>query len=435
MISTTSVGLAPIVPKLLVLYPSANRVCGVGTWLDSLIPGLEVRGWDVAIGLAWGRKFNTPAYVEQTHPAFRTYWMDGRTGTSAGRALAIAKAIRQIQPDIVLVTLLDDIFHALRYIPETSCKARFVVANHGNAPEHLARLIEQITQLDLVATVNRASFELLKARVPATLHGRLAYIPNCVSLPTRPRSQDSSVITIGYVGRLGDDKRFLDVVEFLKYLPVSLRYKLLIAGEGPHEEAARSLEAEGNGRVQYLGFIPKFRLYKEVYPQLDILISFSPSEGWPLGIAEGMACGAIPVVSEYCGIHAERVIQHQQTGLIFPVGRPDLAAHWVSFLARNPEARIAIRTNATSLMLREFTPDKFAARWSDLLTDCLQRPTVIRAPRASLALRLRKRTVEAIRRRIHWYVPHSTARAEWPQFNTADTGLLSAIANQIAEIR
>ncbi len=80
-----------------------------------------------------------------------------------------------------------------------------------------------------------------------------------------------------------------------------------------------------------------------------------------MSIAEAMVHGAVPVSSEYTGIHVENVIRPNETGVLFPVGRPDMAAdrivEWIEILrdlrhCRAPPSRRS----------------PFGIRWSSLVT-------------------------------------------------------------------
>jgi glycosyltransferase involved in cell wall biosynthesis len=421
-----------IMPRLLVLYASNSAVCGVGTWLDMLSTSLSDRGWDVTVGLAWGRTFHRPVDVEQARPGLTTIRMDGRGGTSHDRIRAVRKAIRQVNPDIVLVTLLDDGLAAVQLEKAAGRRLRAGVALHGNAPNHLAACLEHASALDFVTCVNRSCEQALRSLCGDPLQDRLHRLPNAVPQPFNVADRHSPVagpLTIGFVGRLHDDKRVCDLDPFVAALRQQIPFRLIVAGAGPGESMVRAMQAADPERIEYLGNVTQHDLYQNVYPRLQALVSFSPSEGWPMGIAEAMAHGVVPVCSEFSGIHSEGVLRHEETALIFPVGEPVLAADHVARLARDADLRSRLATNAAREMDVEYRIDQFGDRWDQLLRQVLSQP-----PRCTPAASLKESPPElwsGIMRWVRGWRPgrgfYDTARGEWPPLQTRDESLRRAV--------
>lgn len=420
--------------RLLVLYSANLTVCGVGTWLETLCSVLKGTEWDVTVGLAWGNRFHDPARIVASRPGLRSVWLDGRTGTETGRRMAVRRAIRRVNPDVVLVTLLDDAVRAAVAEKHNRPELRVGVALHGNAPNHLGHVLEEAESLDLVTCVNRACYQLLREWPGTSLADVVQCIPNAVSAPVRQRKRPGSPFRVGYVGRLHDDKRVRDLQPFGENLCGGCSdVELWIAGQGDREAAVRDLADHPSGRVRYLGAVSRETLYEEVYPELDVLLCFSPSEGWPMSIAEAMAHGVVPVSSRFTGIALEGVIRDGDTGLTFPVGRPDQAAQLVAHLANSPDELMQLSRNATLEMARHYSLEHFRENWLVALDTCLTRRPRVAAPLPrEFHGNLRETCVERIRRLLRRRFPHETARSEWPTLRCNDAALREAIEDSLA---
>lgn len=421
-------------PRLLVLYASSSSVCGVGTWLDMLSDTLTARGWDVTVGLAWGRKFHQPVEVERARPGLKSIRMDGRGGTPLDRINAVRNTIRQVKPDIVLVTLLGDGLAAVELEKAVDCRLRAGVALHGNASNHLAACLEHAPMLDFVTCVNRSCETALRSLCNDPLGDRLHRLPNGVPKPVRSelehdRESADDPLTIGFVGRLHNDKRVCDLEPLVAALRGQIKFRLLVAGAGPGESIVRALEAADRQHIRYLGNMSQRELYETVYPRLDALVSFSPSEGWPMAIAEAMIHGVVPVCSEFSGIHTEGVLRHGDTGLLFPVGNADIAAQQIVRLARDFEMRDRLATRAAREMDGEYSIDRFGDRWDRVLRQCLEHPPRMSHPGSTCIPRpsLQDRLLRWMRGWRPGRGLFDTARGEWPPLHSRDESLRHAV--------
>ena len=421
-------------PRLLVLYGSSAAVCGIGTWLECLSRQLNAQGWEVVVGLAWGRKFYDPLRFESAHPHLRTIRMDGRTGTRTGRLLSIRRAIRKTKPDLVLITLLDDALRVIPMLRSEGCTAKFGVVNHGNVPSHLAAIIESASYFDLVVSINRASYDLLR-NWPGDhwSEGVLNLIPNAVPAPVLSGvRKENGRFQLGFVGRLSMEKGVNHLDRFLERLSeVGLDFELLIAGDGPERAVVDALVDQYQGRIKLLGAVSRDHLYREVYPVLDVVLCFSRSEGWPLALAEAMAHGVVPVSASYTGIHEEAVIRHDETGLIFPVDSPSTAADHIVALASDPARLQRLKAAARAEMQMNNSMDLFARRWHECLESCMHRPSRAPAPLPQPALGWRAGLVERIRKLLSWTVRHQSSRSEWPPLTPLDRTLVKSVADRL----
>jgi teichuronic acid biosynthesis glycosyltransferase TuaC len=142
----------------------------------------------------------------------------------------------------------------------------------------------------------------------------------------------------GLIPRKGHDL----VIAALARLPT---LRLLIAGEGPEEQALQSLAARLGvaERVRFLGQVPHFRLC-EVYSAADAMVLASSREGWANVLLEAMACGTPVCASNIWG--TPEVVAEPAAGLLIPERTPEAVAATVSRLLAAPPDRAATRAYA-----------------------------------------------------------------------------------------
>jgi polysaccharide biosynthesis protein PelF len=162
-----------------------------------------------------------------------------------------------------------------------------------------------------------------------------------------PRKRVSERVRVGFVGRLVPIK---DAVTFLRACEIAARWvDLGVRVIGPEDEDAvyafrcRRLAAElGLGNVvRFEGAQP----IERIYPELDILVLTSFSEGQPLVILEAGAAG-LPVIASDVGACRELIYGRSEldrqlgpSGIITHLAAPVETAVAMMRLARNPQMR------------------------------------------------------------------------------------------------
>lgn len=106
--------------------------------------------------------------------------------------------------------------------------------------------------------------------------------------------------TLLFVGNLVENKGPHIALEALTLLP---EFRLVVAGEGPQQQALEVLAQRRNlsARVQFLGRVEQDQLAR-CYSAADILVLPSSREGWPNVLLESMACGTPVVATKVGGI-------------------------------------------------------------------------------------------------------------------------------------
>jgi len=148
--------------------------------------------------------------------------------------------------------------------------------------------------------------------------------------------------TLLAVGNLVALKRHRLMVEALVKLTEA---DLVIVGEGPERAAIEALAREERvaDRVRLLGHVPQQRL-PDLYGAADLLVLVSTSEGWPNVLLESMACGTPTLVSDIDGI--ADIVAAPEAGCILRETTPDRFAAAARDLLAAPPSRAATRSYA-----------------------------------------------------------------------------------------
>lgn len=153
----------------------------------------------------------------------------------------------------------------------------------------------------------------------------------------RRRSYEEE-LTIVSVGRIAEEKNPLALAEVLASLNdgVDARWRLVVCGEGPLEEAlaARLSELGVDGRAELRGYVPAEEM-PAVYRSGHFLLHSSWTEGLPQVLIEAFAAG-LPVVATEVGGIREAVGSAVR---LVPAGDVPAAAGALLELTSSPAAR------------------------------------------------------------------------------------------------
>lgn len=128
---------------------------------------------------------------------------------------------------------------------------------------------------------------------------------------------------VGHVGSISVRKGWRIAAEAVQLLNSSGRnIRLLIAGTGPDEDAARTFAMTHPQAVEFLGHVPEPR--RNLMPRLHALSVMSEHEGLPMTIIEAMS-GGLPVVATAVGGIPE-AIKNGCNGTLIPRNVAPLAA-------------------------------------------------------------------------------------------------------------
>jgi glycosyltransferase involved in cell wall biosynthesis len=169
-------------------------------------------------------------------------------------------------------------------------------------------------------------------------NARSLVIPNGVCVPAdwkNPAERPGrGPLVLVNVGRHDSEKGVDGLVHVARELNLlGVDFTLWLIGDGEQGQKLRKqVAADGlSERVQFMGVrddVPA------LLPNADIFVSASHGEGMPLTLLEAMAAGLPIVASDVVG--NRDVVENGQTGFLFQLGNPVMAAHAIAQLARDP---------------------------------------------------------------------------------------------------
>jgi glycosyltransferase involved in cell wall biosynthesis len=177
--------------------------------------------------------------------------------------------------------------------------------------------------------------------------------------PRETRMADD-LFTLGYLGRLVENKGLFSLVEALVYLPEYCQ--IVMIGNGPIKDELEVL-AERLGVSQRLTIkpgVPTYEVPKELQ-RMDVLVLPSLTrhnwkEQFGRVLAEAMACET-PVIGSNSG---EIPYVIDDAGLVFPEGNAQELALCVSKLLENPKLYATIAARGRQRVLEHYTQEQIA---------------------------------------------------------------------------
>jgi len=293
----------------------------------------------------------------------------------------LARAIRQVQPDIVHSRNWAAVEAVLAGRWVRFCKV--VHSEHGleagvNAPEPKRRIWFRRLAYHLADRVLSVSYQLRDLHVARTGFdsSRITVIHNGVDRTrfypdpaTRARVRQEFGIAdefcVGCVGNLFPVKGHMTALQGIEELAAQNRnFRLLLIGEGPERESLEGFLAqrpEWKHRVQLLGTCHRV---PELLQAMDVYVLPSIAEGISNSLLEAMASG-IPVVATVTGGNPEVVIDGQ-SGLLFPIGDAGMLTGHLLRLEADKKLRAELAERALRRVREEFSLDSMVGKYAQL---------------------------------------------------------------------
>jgi len=188
---------------------------------------------------------------------------------------------------------------------------------------------------------------------------------NSQSLASDRHSAYSPNLSLGYIGRLSEEKRPHLLLETLRALPADAH--LFIVGDGvlrpDLEDAGRDLMADG--RLEFLGRQVSSR---DLYAPFEVTLLTSKYEGCPMTLLESLACGVpcvgfpIPALRELFALDAPYLLAHDDT--------PQALAIAVLNLVRIPLEQVQ---TDTARIVAKHSLVNFADSWQSTLLELVNK--------------------------------------------------------------
>ena len=177
-------------------------------------------------------------------------------------------------------------------------------------------------------------------------------------------------------------KRVEDVVRIFAEVRARVPARLIMIGDGP--ERPRALQqAEAMGIVDNVSFLGKHNAVEELLACADLFLLPSQSESFGLAALEAMACGTPVVASRVGGL--PEVVDHGESGYLFPVGDVESMVEAAVELLRSPDRWAAMSRAARAVSEERFSADRvvpeYEAFYAEVLAAPARRSPGIPAPR------------------------------------------------------
>ena len=189
-----------------------------------------------------------------------------------------------------------------------------------------------------------------------------------------PLPEPDGAVTLGYVGRLLEDKGLRTVIAAHDLLNArGLPVRLLIAGQADPANPASIPEAEiqswgSKPNVTLLGHVNDVR---QVWARAHIAVLLSRREGLPKSLLEAAACGRPMIASDVPG--CREIARNGVNGLLVPPDDPEALAAAIEHLARDPALRRLYGAAGRHLAETEFSSARIGGKTVELYDRLLGR--------------------------------------------------------------
>jgi glycosyltransferase involved in cell wall biosynthesis len=313
---------------------------------------------------------------EAGFPTFAGEFFAGKLSRIDPRCVrAVQRAMQDFEPDVVHCHGGRAAFYG-SFLPKS---ARVVYTAHGlhysRKPNHVSRTMGRFGERWGCRKIDRAIYvcehDAALARTDRLLpHSTPAHViyPSIAPHPHKRAPSGSRPFTVGFVGRLVEQKNPRLFVEVMQQLP---GVQGVLGGGGPLLDAIEAeIGASGMApRIEITGELAHAEVL-QVLCRIDVLVMTSLWEGLPALLLEAMYLG-VPVVSVPVGGVPE-IVEHGRTGLLSSGPNANQLAALVGRLHDNPEERTAIAAAARNQVQGKFLEaqmvESIAAVYRELLT-------------------------------------------------------------------
>lgn len=245
---------------------------------------------------------------------------------------------------------------------------RLIAVIHGDMEEYYYRNYMDVEPyLDKCLIISsKIGAEMEKRGFPKE---KLVYLPwkiPCNEVFSHCYSQWDEPLRIGYAGRIVVQQKRADLLLTVakKLEERGIDFRMEIAGTGPYEEELRLQiqEAGLKNNVCCLGMLADTSLF---WSRQDIMITCSEFEGHSISQCEGMAAGAVPVITDTSGARDD--VEDGVNGFIVGIGNIDQMVERICFLYSHREQLPILGECAYKTILEHSRAFDFQKLWESVL--------------------------------------------------------------------
>lgn len=138
----------------------------------------------------------------------------------------------------------------------------------------------------------------LEANYPQTLKERIVIINQAVSIPEKFSKPESPKLNVAFIGRDSPEKRFDMILEIARQCLIN-EIDAIFHVVGPDPTKYKDI---GSSNMIWYGEVRDREKLNELFTRCHVLLLTSSSEGFPMVVAEAMAFGCIPIVTNVGGL-------------------------------------------------------------------------------------------------------------------------------------
>jgi glycosyltransferase involved in cell wall biosynthesis len=303
---------------------------GMENGIVNVAHALESRGHEIHVCcLAHGGKF-----VERFPNPERIHILGKGEGISPVAVAKLAGQIRRAAPDVIHTHNFGPLIYTTLAVP--GWKSRTIHGEHAElTPQELAprRMMLRRFLYGRVRRVHTVSEGLKRSligqgfqpeKIDVVVNGvdTARFTPGSKAEARTETGLPPDGLVLGLVGRYGEFKRHLELIEAFERLQMEGRdlQLVFIGGGGPMEQAVerRAAKSPFRSRIRLAGFQNDARPW---YRALDLLVIPSTNEGLSNALLEAMACGIPALAHTACG--SADVITDGVNGFLRDVVTPD----------------------------------------------------------------------------------------------------------------
>ncbi|MDD5091438.1 MAG: glycosyltransferase, partial [Candidatus Wallbacteria bacterium] len=207
---------------------------------------------------------------------------------------------------------------------------------------------------------------------------RISVQYNCIDLarfashrvlePEMRFERPDGCLLVGSLCRLNRDKGLDYLVQAAALLRDRKDLRFVVVGGGPEQEFLRALIREKGLENRFFLAGPTNRP-EQVYPQFDIFVIPSRTEGLGIALIEAMACGLPSIGANVGGI--PEIIENGKNGLLFPAGDVKALAECILRLVEHPEERSRF-SSAARASVERFRSESLAPQLEKLYLEVIE---------------------------------------------------------------